>query len=75
MRQVYQRDNFNEICKDSVDGDRGTLTAILLDDSIAEINKILDQPYFYLNNKSKIIYSAFDPNLNFIIKTLARRKN
>lgn len=56
------------------DGDKGTLTALLTDDSIAEVNKILDQPYFYLNNRSKLIYSSFDPNLDFIIKTLARRK-
>ena len=56
------------------DGDKGTLTALLTDDSIAEVNKILGEPYFYLNNRSKLMYSSFDPNLDFIIKTLSRRR-
>ena len=56
------------------DGDKGTLTALLTEDSIQEVNKILSEPYFYLNNRSKLIYSSFDPNLEFVTKTLAKRK-
>lgn len=56
------------------DGDRGTLTALMTDQSINEINNVLDSAPYYLNNKSKLAYSAFDGNLNFVLKTLGRKR-
>lgn len=56
------------------DGDKTTATALLTSESINEINNTLDSSSYYLNNKNQLAYSAFDNNLDFILKTLGRKR-
>ena len=56
------------------DGDKATATAVLTKESIEEIDNLLSSSSYYLDNKNKLAYSAFDNNLNFILGTLGRKR-
>ena len=56
------------------DGDKATATALLTNESLKEVDDLLSSAHYYLDNKNKLAYSAFDNNLNFILGTLGRKR-
>ena len=43
-----------------LDGDKATATAVLTKESIEEIDNLLSSSSYYLDNKNKLAYSAFE---------------